>query len=57
MMVDHFDADGNQFVLVPVGGITDYDPQENNRMALIILRTPETEAIVNRWLDLREKRR
>ena len=57
MMVDHFEADGNQFLLVPVGGITDYDPQENNRMALIILRTPETEAIVNRWMQLRERRR
>lgn len=57
MMVDHFDADGNQFVQVPVGGITDYDPQENNRMALIILRTPETEAIVNRWMQQRERRR
>ena len=57
MMVDHFNADANQFIQVPVGGITDYDPQENNRMALIILRTPETEAIVNRWMQLREKRR
>ena len=57
MMVDHFDADANQFIQVPVGGITDYDPQENNRMALIILRTTETEAIVNRWMQLRDSRR
>lgn len=57
MMVDHFDADANQFIQVPVGGITDYDPQENNRMALIILRTPETEAIVNRWMRMRERRK
>lgn len=57
MMVDHFNADANQFIQVPVGGITDYDPQENNRMALIILRTRETESIVNRWLQLRENRR
>lgn len=57
MMVDHFEADPNQFIQVPVGGITDYYPQENNRMALIILRTPETEAIVERWLRQRERRR
>ena len=57
MMFDHFGADANQFVLVPVGGITDYDPQENNRMALIILRTNETEAIVNRWMQKRQNRR
>lgn len=56
MMVDHFAADGNQFILVPVGGIMDYEPQENNRMALIILRTPETETIVNRWMRNRERR-
>ena len=53
MMVDHFNADEHQFILVPVGGIMDYEPQENNRMALIILRTPETEAIVNRWMRQR----
>ena len=57
MMVDHFNADPNQFIQVPVGGIMDYEPQENNRMALIILRTPETEAIVERWLRQRERRR
>ncbi len=57
MMVKHFNADENQFLLVPVGGIMDYEPQENNRMALIILRTPETEAIVERWLNRRDNRR
>lgn len=56
MMVDHFNANPNQFIIVPVGGIMDYEPQENNRMALIILRTPETEAIVNRWMRMRERR-
>lgn len=56
MMIDHFDANPNQFILVPVGGIMDYEPQENNRMALIILRTPETEAIVERWKRLRALR-
>lgn len=40
---------GNQLIQVPIGGITHYDPQENNRMALIIQRTPVTEEIVERW--------
>ena len=35
---------------MPVGGIMEYDPQENNRMALIIQRTPQTEAIVDKWM-------
>ena len=50
MLVDQFDASGNQFILVPVGGIMEYEPQENNRIALIIQRTPVTEEIVNRWM-------
>ena len=50
MQVDQFDASGNQFILVPVGGIMEYEPQENNRSALIIQRTPVTEEIVNRWM-------
>lgn len=49
MLVDHFDVNGNQLIVVPVGGITDYDPQENNRMAMVILRTPTTEEIIERW--------
>ena len=56
MMVDHFDADPNQYILVPAGGIMDYDPPEYNRMAMVILRTPETEAIVRRWIKMREMR-
>lgn len=55
MLVDHFDVDGNQLIVVPVGGITDYDPQENNRMAMVILRTPVTEEIIERWMNKRKK--
>ena len=51
MLVDHYDVDRNQFLLVPVGGIMEYDPQEYNRIALIIQRTPETEEIINRWIQ------
>lgn len=56
MLVDHFEVDGNQLIMVPVGGITDYDPQENNRMAMVILRTPVTEEIIERWLNKRKQR-
>lgn len=55
MLVDHFGVDGNQLIVVPVGGITDYDPQENNRMAMVILRTPVTEEIIDRWMKKRNK--
>ena len=50
MLVNNFKANANQFIKVPVGGITEYEQKENNRMALVILRTPVTEEIVNRWL-------
>ena len=56
MMVDNFGADPNQFILVPAGGIMDYDPPEYNRMAMVILRTPVTEEIVRRWIRMRERR-
>lgn len=56
MMVDNFGADPNQFILVPAGGIMDYDPPEYNRMAMVILRTPETEEIVDRWIKRRDRR-
>lgn len=49
MLVNHFGVSGNQLIRVPVGGIMEYEPQENNRMALIILRTEETERIVDKW--------
>jgi len=50
MLVNKFGANANQFIKVPVGGITEYEQKENNRMALVILRTPVTEEIVTRWL-------
>lgn len=56
MMVENFGADANQFILVPAGGIMDYDPPEYNRMAMVILRTPVTEQIIKRWIRMRERR-
>ena len=47
---------GNQLIQVPIGGITHYDPKENNRMALVIQRTPVTEEIVKRWLKMSKDR-
>jgi hypothetical protein len=54
MLVDHFGANANQLILVPVGGIMEYEPQENNRMAMVILRSPATEEIINRWMRKRK---
>ncbi len=51
MLVNNFDVSSNQLLLMPVGGIMEYEPQENNRMALIIQRTPQTEAIVTKWME------
>lgn len=46
----------NQLVPVSIGGIMHYDPKENNRMALVIQRTPITEEIVERWLRQSKER-
>lgn len=53
MLTRDFGVSGNQLVVVPLGGITEYEPQENNRMAMLILRTPVTEEIVDRWTKKR----
>ena len=53
MLTKNFGVDGNQLIQVPLGGITEYEPQENNRMAMLIMRTPVTEEIVERWTKKR----
>lgn len=53
MLTKDFGVDGNQLIQVPLGGITEYEPQENNRMAMLIMRTPVTEEIVERWTKKR----
>ncbi|MBR1765614.1 MAG: OmpA family protein [Bacteroidales bacterium] len=50
MLVNNYSMSANQLVKVAIGGIMHYDPKENNRMTLIIQRTPVTEEIVDRWL-------
>lgn len=57
MLTQHFDMDANQLITIPVGGITDYDPQENNRMAMVIMRSPEVDKIIDRWLNRRKSYR
>ena len=56
MLVDNYGMSGNQFIKVFAGGINVYDPQENNRMAMVIQRTPVTEEIVERWERLSRER-
>lgn len=48
-LVDEYGVNGDRLVITPLGGITDYTPQENNRMGMLILRNHDTEEIVNRW--------
>ena len=48
-LVNNYGADPNQLIMVPVGGITEYEQEENNRMALVILRNSKTEEIIRRW--------
>lgn len=49
-IVKQYGVNAKRLLVRPLGGITDYEPQENNRMGMLILRTPETEEIVERWL-------
>ena len=48
-LVNDYGINANQLIQVFAGGITEYDPNENNRMAMVIQRTPITEEIVERW--------
>lgn len=54
-LVNHYNADPNQLTKVPVGGIAEYEVQENNRMTLVILRNKDTEAVIQKWMN--KKRR
>ncbi len=56
LLTDNFGVSTNQLIPVYAGGINDYDPQENNRMVLVIQRSPVTEEIVDRWLRLSRAR-
>ena len=45
-----YGADPNRLITIPVGGITEWDPQENNRMALLIRRSPYIDTIIEKWM-------
>ena len=48
-LIKQYGVNPNQLLLVPMGGITAYEPKEENRMAMVILRTPEVDAIIRKW--------
>ena len=56
MLTSNYGLSGNQLIQVYAGGINYYTPQENNRMVLIIQRTPVTEEIVERWKRMSRER-
>ena len=56
MLVNNYRVNANQLIRVNAGGIDVYDPKENNRMAMVIQRTPVTEEIVERWLRMSRER-
>ncbi|MCR4659694.1 MAG: hypothetical protein K5650_05310 [Bacteroidales bacterium] len=49
MLIEKFGMDGDKLILNPVGGITVYEPKENNRITIVILKTPETKAVIDKW--------
>lgn len=48
-LVNDYGADRNRLTMVPVGGITAYEPKEENRMAMIVIRSKETDEIIAKW--------
>lgn len=56
LLVDTYGMNENQLIRVYAGGINVYDPKENNRMTMIIQRTPVTEEIVERWIRMSKER-
>ena len=49
VLVNDYGADINQLTLKPVGGITAYEPMEENRMAMIVIRNKEADEIIEKW--------
>jgi outer membrane protein OmpA-like peptidoglycan-associated protein len=49
-LVNDYGLNPNRLIKKPAGGITEYRKKEQNRMAMIIQKTPITEEIVNRWM-------
>lgn len=48
-LVNDYGADANRLNLMPVGGITVYEPKEENRMAMIVIKNEESDAIIRKW--------
>lgn len=48
-LVNDYGADPNQLTMRPVGGITVYAPDEDNRMVIVILRTKEVDETLDLW--------
>ncbi len=48
-LVNDYGADRNRLLMVPVGGITAYEPEEENRMAMIVIRSKEADEIIAKW--------
>ena len=48
-LVNDYGADRNRLTMVPVGGITAYEPKEENRMAMIVFRSKEADEIISQW--------
>ena len=49
ILTQRYGADRNRLTTIPVGGINEYEPQENNRMAIVIRRDPAIDRIILRW--------
>ena len=49
VLVNDYGADRNQLIMMPVGGITAYEPMEENRMVMIVIRNKEADEIIEQW--------
>lgn len=56
LLVNTYGMNKNQLIRIYAGGINVYDPKENNRITLVIQRTPVTEEIVDRWVRRSKER-
>ena len=49
-LVKNFGVDGNRLKVLPGGGYSEYAHQYTERTVMVILRTPATEEVVERWV-------
>ena len=55
-LINNYGMNANQLIQVHAGGIVEYEPREQNRMAMIIQKTPVTQEIVERWMRRAKER-